>query len=66
MLDGLVLCAPVFVSRIPGSGQIDGGFTQQEAEDVEAVLKAGALAAAPRFVTEEPLPASAFKRASAK
>jgi hypothetical protein len=30
------------------------------------VLKAGALPAAPRFVAEEPLPASAFKRPTAK
>jgi len=60
VLNGVVQSAPVFRSKIPGVGQISGSFTRQEVDDLVIVLKSGSLPIAPKFVVEEPLPASEF------
>jgi SecD/SecF fusion protein len=53
VLDGKVLSAPVIQEPIlGGSGQISGRFTVQEANDLAALLRAGALPA-PLTVIEE-------------
>ena len=53
VLDGKVLSAPVIQEPITGgSGQISGRFTVQEAKDLAALLRAGALPA-PLTVIEE-------------
>ena len=53
VLDGKVLSAPVIREPITGgSGQISGSFTVQEASDLSALLRAGALPA-PLTVIEE-------------
>jgi SecD/SecF fusion protein len=53
VLDGKVLSAPVIREPIMGgSGQISGHFTVQEAQDLSALLRAGALPA-PLTVIEE-------------
>lgn len=53
VLDGKVLSAPVIREPIlGGSGQISGDFTVQEAQDLAALLRAGALPA-PLTVIEE-------------
>jgi SecD/SecF fusion protein len=53
VLDGKVLSAPVIREPITGgSGQISGGFTVQQATDLSALLRAGALPA-PLQVIEE-------------
>jgi len=53
VLDGKVLSAPVINEHIGGgSGQISGHFTTQEANDLSALLRAGALPA-PLTVIEE-------------
>jgi len=53
VLDGKVLSAPVIREPIlGGSGQISGQFTVQEAQDLAALLRAGALPA-PLTVIEE-------------
>src|SRR5690606_32372003 len=53
VLDGKVLSAPVIREPIlGGSGQISGGFTVEEASDLAALLRAGALPA-PLTVIEE-------------
>jgi SecD/SecF fusion protein len=53
VLDGKVLSAPVIQEPIlGGSGQISGRFTGQEANDLAALLRAGALPA-PLTVIEE-------------
>ncbi len=44
VLDGQVHSAPVVQSKIPGGeGRITGGFTDEEANDLAIVLRAGAL-----------------------
>jgi protein-export membrane protein SecD len=53
VLDGKVVSAPVIRSAIlGGSGQISGGFTVQEANDLAVLLRAGALPA-PLVILEE-------------
>jgi len=51
VLDGKIVSAPVIRSEIGISGQIEGGFTPQSAEDLSLQLRAGALPA--RVVTIE-------------
>jgi len=51
ILDDRIKSAPVIRSEIGTNGQIEGQFTQQEAEDLALVLRAGALPA--RVVTIE-------------
>lgn len=53
VLDGKVVSAPVIREPIlGGSGQISGGFTTQEAQDLALLLRAGALPA-PLNILEE-------------
>jgi preprotein translocase subunit SecD len=52
VLDGRVVTAPVVKSRISDRGQIEGNFTQQEAQDLSLVLKSGALPAAITYLEE--------------
>lgn len=52
VLDGRVVTAPVVRSRISDRGQIEGSFTQQEAQDLSLVLKSGALPASITYLEE--------------
>ena len=53
VLDGKVVSAPVIREAIlGGSGQISGGFTSEEANDLAILLRAGALPA-PLIILEE-------------
>lgn len=54
LLDGEVLAAPRFESRIPGHGQITGNFTKEELEALQVALRAPLPAGKPRFVRMEP------------
>jgi protein-export membrane protein SecD/preprotein translocase SecF subunit len=45
ILDNRVVSAPRINARITNEGLIEGGFTQQEAEDLSTVLRSGALPA---------------------
>ncbi|MFY9344500.1 MAG: hypothetical protein WAT39_18550 [Planctomycetota bacterium] len=58
--DGFVRSAPMFRSKIPGRGVIQGAFTQLEADGLAFVLQSGPLPVPPKFVAEEPLPAGEF------
>ncbi len=52
VLDGRVVTAPVVRSQITDNGQIEGNFTQQEAQDLSFVLKSGALPAGITYLEE--------------
>lgn len=53
VLDDLVYSAPTVQGEIPnGISEISGGFTQQEANDLSNILKAGKLPAPARIVEE--------------
>ncbi|HKI05907.1 MAG TPA: protein translocase subunit SecD [Thermoanaerobaculia bacterium] len=52
VLDGRVMTAPVVRSRISDRGQIEGGFDQQEAQDLSMVLRSGALPAGITYLEE--------------
>lgn len=58
VLDGNVVSAPRINSRIADSGLIEGGFTQQEAEDLATVLRSGALPAGITYLEERAVTAS--------
>jgi hypothetical protein len=58
VLNGEVLSAPVFRSRIPGRGIIEGDFTRATANDLVAALRAGELPAPPKLVRQEAMPAA--------
>lgn len=45
ILDGILYSAPVIRDRIPGKGIIEGNFTQEEVNDLIAVMRAGSLPA---------------------
>ncbi len=45
ILDGVLYSAPSIRDRIPGKGIIEGGFSQQEVNDLIAVMRAGSLPA---------------------
>ena len=47
MLNGFVRIDPVFNDRIPGRGQISGGFSSKEVGELILVLKTGSLAIVP-------------------
>jgi SecD/SecF fusion protein len=51
ILDGFIKSAPVYKSRIPGSGMIEG-FTVPEAESLAEVLKRGSLLVKPDLQSE--------------
>ena len=52
VLDGRVSSAPVINSRISDRGQIEGGFTEQGAQDLATVLRSGALPASITYLEE--------------
>jgi preprotein translocase subunit SecD len=52
ILDGSVESAPVIQGRISAEGQITGRFTQQQADELAKVLRAGALPATLRTLQE--------------
>ena len=52
VLNGIVRSAPVFLSRIPGKGQISGGFKQQEVEELVKVLRTGSLQVEPQILSD--------------
>ena len=52
VLDGKVQSAPRINERINDRGQIEGGFTAQEAEDLATVLRSGALPAGITYLEE--------------
>jgi preprotein translocase subunit SecD len=52
VLDHQVYTAPVINSRIEDSGVIEGSFTQQTAQDLALVLRAGALPASIKYLEE--------------
>ncbi|HEY0556513.1 MAG TPA: protein translocase subunit SecD [Thermoanaerobaculia bacterium] len=52
VLDGRVVSAPVIHSRIADRGQIEGGFTEQSAQDLSTVLRSGALPASISYLEE--------------
>ncbi|MEZ5332648.1 MAG: protein translocase subunit SecD [Thermoanaerobaculia bacterium] len=52
VLDGQVVSAPNIRSRIGDQGLIEGGFTQQEVEDLSTVLRSGALPAGITYLEE--------------
>ncbi|MGH9381067.1 MAG: protein translocase subunit SecD [Thermoanaerobaculia bacterium] len=58
VLDGNVVSAPRINSRIADSGIIEGGFTQQEAEDLATVLRSGALPAGITYLEESSVSAT--------
>jgi preprotein translocase subunit SecD len=45
LLNGRVLSAPVIRSRITGRGVVEGGFSEQDVQDLAVVLRSGALPA---------------------
>ncbi len=45
ILDGVLYSSPVIRDRIPGKGIIEGNFTQEEVNDLIAVMRAGSLPA---------------------
>jgi len=45
ILDGTLYSAPVIRDRIPGSGIIEGSFTQDEVNELIAIMRAGSLPA---------------------
>ena len=52
VLDGRVVSAPAIRSKITDNGQIEGGFTQQQAQDLSTVLRSGALPAGITYLEE--------------
>ncbi len=58
ILDGSVESAPVINSRITDSGVIQGTFSQEEADTLAKVLRAGALPATLNFLQEQTVGAS--------
>src|SRR5262245_4960911 len=61
ILDGIVTNAPSIREQISGEGQISGGFTTQEADELSKVLRAGALPATLRYLQELTVGASLGK-----
>jgi preprotein translocase subunit SecD len=53
VLDRSVISAPNIESRITDEGQIQGGFTMQEAEDLALKLRSGALPASLTYLQEQ-------------
>lgn len=49
ILNNVIKSAPVFISRIPGSGQITGDFTQGEVDELVKVLRTGSLKVEPEL-----------------
>ena len=45
ILDGILYSAPVIRDRIPGTGIVEGNFTQDEVNELIAIMRAGSLPA---------------------
>jgi len=58
VLDSKVQSAPVLQSKITDSGQISGGFTAQQVQDLVLTLKSGALPAGIDYLEERTVGAS--------
>jgi preprotein translocase subunit SecD len=52
VLDNKIYSVATIRSQITGNGQIEGNFTQQEAEDLALLLRAGALPASMTYIEE--------------
>lgn len=52
VLDHKVQSAPIIENRIEDRGQIEGSFTQQSAQDLALILRAGALPASIKYIEE--------------
>lgn len=52
VLDNEIQSVPVVKTRVGSRGQITGNFTQQEAQDLALLLRAGALPASMRYIEE--------------
>jgi preprotein translocase subunit SecD len=59
VVDGRLLSAPRFNSRIPGVGMVHGLGSDEDAEDFLTAMRAGALPIPPVLVREEQLPEKA-------
>ena len=53
VLDKTVQSAPVIEGRIANDGQIAGGFTQEEAQDLSLILRSGALPATLTYLQQQ-------------
>ena len=53
VLDKTVQSAPRINGRIAGDGQIAGGFTQEEAQNLALILRSGALPATLTYLQEQ-------------
>ena len=53
VLDKVVQSAPTIEGRIASDGQIAGGFTQQEAQDLALILRSGALPATLTYLQQQ-------------
>jgi preprotein translocase subunit SecD len=53
VLDKTVQSAPTINSRIAGDGQIAGGFTQEEAQNLALILRSGALPATLTYLQQQ-------------
>jgi preprotein translocase subunit SecD len=53
VLENSVQSAPRIDTRISAEGQISGGFTQQEAQDLSLILRSGALPARLDYLSEQ-------------
>ena len=58
VLDGKVQEYAVIKSRIDNQGEIEGNFSQQDAQDLALVLKSGALPAPIKYIAEDTIGAS--------
>jgi SecD/SecF fusion protein len=63
VLNDIVRSAPVFQSKIPGRGEITGGFTKEEVEDLVKVLRTGSLRVEPEKVSQEDIGPTLGKKA---
>jgi preprotein translocase subunit SecD len=52
VLDGRVHSAPVINGRIDDSGMIEGNFTEESAQDLVLILRAGSLPASIKYIEE--------------
>jgi len=66
ILNDIVKSAPVFQGRIPGRGEITGGFTREEVEDLVKVLRTGSLRVEPEMISREDIGPTLGTRAIVK
>ena len=56
IVDGTIVSAPYFLTRIASNGQISGNYTQAEVEALAARLRGGCLPIAPVLLRKTPAP----------